>query len=207
MIDEYYTWLIYGYHIDDLTPGSGKRVVAVCDECGLYRSLQMRKYSDICIRCIDKTQLHKRDPLPDGWQSKLSDITTNKESSVYLGSIAEVILSRIYDDVQVMPYGNHGYDIICNREKMIDIKSCATGDNLGYWMFTIKKNKITDYFLCIAFDNRNDLYNPAHLWMIPSHVVNHLVGLKISKSTIDKWQQYELPLDKLQTCCKSLKHD
>ena len=109
------------------------------------------------------SHLKTRIPLPDGWNSKLSDITDNRECTSYLGDIAEIILSNIYDNVKVMPRGNHGFDVICNHDYKIDIKASATGDKLGYWMFQIRKNQITDYFLCIAFNSRDDLYNPVHL--------------------------------------------
>ena len=161
-----------------------------------------KKMSDEHRENIKIAHLQEKEPLPDGWRSKLSDITTNKKSAVYLGIIAETILSNIYKDVQVMPIQNPGYDVICNRDFLIDIKSSATGDK-GHWMFNINKNQIADYFLCIAFNNRDDLHNPVHLWMIPGNIVNHLTGLGINKSRLDKWQQYELPLDKLISCCNS----
>lgn len=46
MIDEYYTFKIFGYHSDDLSYGSGKRVVATCDKCSIYRSVIMKQYND-----------------------------------------------------------------------------------------------------------------------------------------------------------------
>ena len=213
MIDEYYTFKIFGYHSDDLKSHSRKRIIAACDECYVYRALPLGWYNDICKKCTDKyrgaaiskTKLMQKVPLPDGMHSKLCDITDNKECSTYLGSIAETILSNMYNDVRVMPYGNHGFDIICNRDFMIDIKSSATGDKLGYWTFRIKQNQMADYFLCIAFNNRDDLYNPAHLWMIPGRDVNHLTGLQISKTTVDKWCKYELSLDKLLSCCNNMR--
>lgn len=201
MIDEYYTFKIFGYHSGDLSYGSGKRVVAVCDECKTYRSLKMKDYRDICVKCMHKGLT----PLSDGWKSKLSDVTNNKSSPVYLGSIAETILSNVYNDVQVMPNCNHGFDIICSRDMKIDIKSSAVGDKRGYWKFNINKNKVADYFLCIAFNNRCDLYNPVHLWLIPGHKVNHLISLSLRKGTLDKWSKYELPLNKLAACCNNLK--
>lgn len=218
MIDEYYTWLIFGYHSDELKPHSSKFVVSVCDGCYMYRVQSLNQYRDLCISCSHKieylsddtrhsfseSRLQIKEPLPYGWQSKLSDITDNKSSSVYLGSIAEVILSNIYTNVQVMPNGNHGFDIICNRNFKIDIKSSATGDK-GHWVFAINKNQIADYFLCIAFNNRDDLYNPAHLWMIPGHKINHLTAISIYKTTINKWNEYELSLDKLVACCDNAK--
>lgn len=227
MIDDYWTFKIFGYHSDDLKPHSGKYVVVVCDECGLYNSQPMSRYtctSGLCKSCVmigernpssgkrtpkqkatlSKNALTPKDPLPDGWQSKLSDITDNKECAVYLGSIAEIILSNIYNDVRVMPYGNHGFDVICNRDFKIDIKAAATGYK-GYWQFRINKNPIADLFLCIAFESRDDLHTPAHLWMIPGHIINHLQGLTIREATIDKWSKYSLSLDKLIACCDTIR--
>lgn len=130
---------------------------------------------------------------------------TDKNSTQYLGiRVAERVLSMVFKNVQVMPYGNRGFDIICNRDKMIDIKASATGDKLGYWKFAIKRNQTADYFLCLAFNDRRDLHNPVHLWLIPADKVNHLITLAISKGTVDKWNKYELPLDKLIACCDTL---
>lgn len=130
---------------------------------------------------------------------------TDKKSNVYLGiRVAEHVLSMVFNNVQVMPPNNRGFDVICNREKRIDIKSSAIGDKYGYWKFNIRKNQIADYFLCIAFNNRNELYNPAHLWLIPGNVINHLIGIDIHKSKLDKWHKYSLPLDKLVSCCNSI---
>lgn len=208
MIDEYYTFLIFGYHSNDLKPHSTKYIVVVCDGCGVYNSVPMYQYSrnsGMCIKCAAKfRELVQKPPLPDGWQSKLSDITDNKSSAVYLGSIAEIILSNIYSGVRVMPINNHGYDIICNRDFKIDIKSSAIGDKRGRWEFRINKNQTADHFLCIAFNSRDDLKNPVHLWMIPGHVVNHMTTICISKSTLDKWSEYKLSLDKLEACCNDL---
>lgn len=154
---------------------------------------------------IERDDTQEKAPLPDGWQSKLSDITLNKNCATYLGDIAETILSRMYKNVQVMPHGNHGYDFICIRDKKIDVKSSATGDKIGRWGFNICKNRIANIFLCIAFNSRNDLHIPIHLWMIPGHAINHLTNLKISKTTVEKWAQYELPIDEIASCCDKLK--
>lgn len=133
----------------------------------------------------------------------------NKECSIccstYLGChIAEHILSLIFKDVERMPINNPGYDFICNRGKKIDVKSSALGYK-GGWKYSIKRNQIAEYFLCLAFESRDDLYNPVHLWLIPADDINHLTGIAILKTTINKWKQYELPLNKLVTCCNSLR--
>ena len=51
MIDEYYTFKIFGYNTDGLSNGSHKKVVAVCDECGLYRDVCYRDHKELCISC------------------------------------------------------------------------------------------------------------------------------------------------------------
>ena len=58
MIDEYWTWRCYGYHSDELSYGSAKRIIAVCDECGKYRSVIKFAYSDLCISCVQSGERH-----------------------------------------------------------------------------------------------------------------------------------------------------
>ena len=124
----------------------------------------------------------------------------NKQCSLYLGiHVAEKVLSHVFKNVEVMPHGNKGYDFICNHGKKIDVKSACIGKN-GAWLFNIKHNTIADYFLCIAFDNRNDL-NPTHAWLIPGSKFSRLVGVSISISTIHKWDDYWLDIDKIVMCC------
>ena len=132
----------------------------------------------------------------------------NKDCSSYLGVIAEQVLSKVYKDVQVMPYGNPGFDFICNKGYKIDVKSGCTRINnkSNNWIFIIKKNKIPDYFLCLAFDNRNDI-NPLYYWLIPNHIVNDKVSIGISKSTINKWDEYKLDINKVIECCNNMRGD
>ena len=102
-----------------------------------------------------------------------------------------------------MPPNNKGFDVICNQDFKIDIKSCAIGHK-GYWSFNINNNTIADYFLCIAFESRNDL-TPVHVWLIPGKDVNHKVAIQISKTTLDKWSKYEQSLDRVLACCDVMK--
>lgn len=163
--------------------------------------------SDTTKTAISRYALKEKDPLLNGFEiDKSSKSVTNKNCSQYLGCyIAEQILSKIFKDVKVMPLNNHGYDIICNQDKKIDIKSSATGYK-SKWMFNIKKNIIADYFLLIAFDNRNDL-NPVHLWLIPGEDINYLAGIEIRKDRLAKWIKYEQPLDRVVVCCDKMKGD
>ena len=130
---------------------------------------------------------------------------TNTECSMYLGvDIAENVLSKVFNDVEIMPPNNPGYDFICNKGKKIDVKSACPRKKDTTWNFTIKYNTIADYFLCIAFDNREDL-NPLHIWLIPGNLVNKNSGKTISKSTFHKWDKYELDITKTIECCDHIK--
>ena len=140
-----------------------------------------------------------------GWKS---GIVNNKNSTNYLGiTIAEQLLIKVFKNVERMPNNNKGFDIICNKGYMIDIKSSTKMKNCDAWMFKINRNQIADYFLCIAFDNRSNL-NPEHIWLIPSKRINNLVSLTISVSTIEKWSKFELSdkLDKVISCCNIMKN-
>ena len=134
----------------------------------------------------------------------------NKEHSLFLGvHIAEQVLSKVFKNVKQMPYGNKGFDFFCNKGKKIDVKASVlhtNGESLGHWLFIIKQNIIADYFLCLAFDNREDL-NPLHIWLIPADKLNHLTGTTISKSTINKWDEYKLDINKVISCCNIMKSD
>jgi len=151
---------------------------------------------------IAYSHLKEKDPLPPGQKNK---IPTNKNCTTYLGGIAENILIGIFKEVKVMPIGNPGFDFICNKDKKIDVKSSALGRKHGRWDFIINKNTTVDYFLCIAFESRDDLTHPVHLWLIPGRVLNHLTGAVIHKTTIKKWEKYEQPLDKIIECCNNIR--
>ncbi len=92
-------------------------------------------------------------------------IDEDKNSSQYLGIVvAERVLSKVFKDVKRTPMTNEGYDFICRRGYKIDVKSSCLNES-NFWHFAIKRNKIADYFLFLAFDNREDL-NPKRIWLI-----------------------------------------
>jgi hypothetical protein len=107
-----------------------------------------------------------------------------------------------------MPINNPGYDFKCVNNHFIDVKSSCknTSRKTSQWSFTIDYNTIADFFLCIAFDNRDDL-NPQHLWMIPGNVVSHRKAVSVSESTLDKWKEYEKPISEAINCCNTLRGD
>jgi len=149
----------------------------------------------------------------------ITSMKINKKCSMFLGChIAERILSHVFKDVQRMPNRNKGFDFICNKGHKIDSKASCSQKNNNY-LFNINYNKIADYFLCIGFDNREDL-NPQHIWLIKSDDVCEsdkskrmfrdigCVRIKNTPEGLAKFSKYEL-VDKLKEtieCCNVLKN-
>jgi hypothetical protein len=131
-------------------------------------------------------------------------------SSVYLGYfVAEQALSKIFENIQRMPYGNPGYDFLCGKNKKIDVKSSCNLKRDGHtsrWIFNIKMNKTADYFLCLAFNNREDL-DPQYVWLIPGHKINAKKHIYITDipELIAKWDEYRKPIGTVIECCNKLK--
>ena len=135
----------------------------------------------------------------------------NKTCSLYLGVIiAEGVLSLIFkNEIKKMVNGNPGFDFICDNGWKIDVKSscrricesCADS-----WYFTIKRNTTADYFLCMGFNNRDDL-DIEHVWLIPGDKINHLVTIAIHTTTTSKWELYEKTelLNDIKFICDSRK--
>ena len=130
----------------------------------------------------------------------------NRYCANFLGiHIAEQILSKIFKNIERMPNCNIGFDLLCGLNYKIDVKSsCFQKRKPNRWQFGIKQNKIADYFLCLAFDNRNDL-NPLHIWLIPGNIINHLHSLTFLESKLNEWSKYEKPIDKVLLCCDKMK--
>ena len=135
-------------------------------------------------------------------------MSENRSCTAFLGvHVAERILSHLFKNVVRMPNNNPGYDFRCAKDYLIDVKSSCTQimpSGTRRWVFGIKHNMIADYFLCMAFDNRDDL-NPLHLWLIPGKVLSDHRTVSISENTLGKWSEYEKPIDKAITCCNVMK--
>lgn len=88
--------------------------------------------------------------------------------------------------------------------------------------FKVNKNKIADYFLCIAFDNRKNL-NVKHIWLLKGDIIIYEINPTRKKSNdktklndiftfsfynrenvINKLKKYELidKLDKIKELCR-----
>jgi len=183
---------------DNCYPSRQKKGDYICKECqkecdSLYRKNNPEKTKAYGIRAH-----RKAGELP---------MSKNKKCSLYFGiHINERLLRLKFNDVEVMPPGNPGYDFVCNHGKKIDSKAGCILKNRNGWLFHINHNTIADYFLLVAYDNRKDL-NPLHIWLIPGYVLNHLVGASISPSTIDKWAEYEQDISEVIICCDTIKGD
>lgn len=134
-------------------------------------------------------------------------MSENKDCPMYLGvHVAERVLSKVFDNVERMPMNNPGFDFICQKGYKIDVKSATIqlthGGKSKTWQFRTRQNITADYFLCLAFTDRESL-EPVHLWLIPSDVVSGRSTLSISPNRLNKWSKYELPakLDDVKDCC------
>ena len=179
-----------------------------CLSCGEVKETHGK---GLCKSCYNK-QFRKDNPNYDNdWNHKTGKclpMNKNKLCPQYLGIIvAEKVLSKVFKNVEVMPMHNPGYDFICGKGYKVDSKASCTYKNKNrsnLWSFTINKNKVADYFACLAFDNRNDI-NPLHFWLIPGSLVNDKKNITISESTISKWDEYKLDINKVIKCCNNLK--
>jgi len=198
-------------------------IILKCLKCGVkltdenwYKASKKHgtKLCKICERAYknkwshDNREKYRESAREYTYRNGVKPMSENKECSQYLGChIAERVLSKVFEDIKVMPTHNHGYDFICNKGKKIDVKSsCARKKNSGVlgWSFDIKRNTIPDYFLCIAFDDRDNL-NPLHLWLLPADKCNHLSATTIRESTLYKWDTYKLDVSKVVECCEEIR--
>ena len=187
-----------------------------CSRCGETRKItdfQHRKqssdgYTGVCKICIRKSCSASKHKL--GYCNSMEE---NRNCGQYLGiHIAErvLIMCGMFQGVERATNNTRGYDFICSKGFKIDVKSATmrTRGNASnpYWIFHIDHNKIADWFVVIAFDDRINL-TPLHIWMIPGAMLNHLTGLSITNSqrSLGKWKKFERPIDQLSKCCDKLK--
>ena len=168
----------------------------ICNECQRKKINIWYKDNPDKVKAMQERSYKQRGYIP---------MSENKECTLYLGvHVTERVLRLLFNDVEVMSFGNPGYDFICNKGMKVDAKGACRGANRDRWLFTINYNTTADYFLCLAFDNRTDL-NPLYIWLIPGHILNHLSTASISKSTIHKWDAYKRNIDEVITCCDTIR--
>ena len=180
---------------DNWYPSYRERNKHICKNCHIDRVKQWKKANPGKVKAQWARANRKRGQQP---------MNENKKCPAFLGVyVAEQVLSHVFKNVVRMPYGNHGYDFKCSNGFLIDVKGSCLHKN-GSWHFDIRHNLIADYFLCLAFDNREDL-NPLHAWLLPGDKFNHYVCPSISLSTVHKWDVYMLDISKVTSCCNILK--
>lgn len=142
---------------------------------------------------------HELETMAEYRHSKgMEPMTTAKDSSLFLGvHVTEAAIREAYPDIKQMRHGNPKFDLIDIDGSKIDVKSATTyrfkNKDAIRWEFRIRKNDVPDFFICVAFDNRDDL-NVIQAWKFPGSVVNHLETLSISPGSFKKWEQYEIDL-------------
>jgi len=176
-----------------------------CSKCG-----EVKPISEFWARQSQCKPCHQQANNESNYRTgKRRPLGTNKNCTSFLGvHVAERVLSKVFNNVEVMPYGNPGYDFICGKGYKIDVKSSVLHhrNNWAGWQFAIANNAIADYFLCLVFDNRDDL-NPEYIWLIPGDVINNHASTSISVSTLAKWENYlsSDKINKIKSCCNTLK--
>ena len=177
-------------------------------------SLGMRKaYNNMCKKCQnEKSRLwceeNREKYLARATRYRRNrgvlPMSENKDCSSYLGvHVTEKMIMKYFKDAIQMRYGNQGYDMVCNRGKLIEIKSSCLRKS-GGWMFNIKQNNTADHFVLVAYGNRKYL-DIMHVWLIPGKALSHLTGAGISPSTVERWSEYEQDVTEMIACCNAMK--
>lgn len=132
-------------------------------------------------------------------------MSENISCASYLGIyVAETALEHIFDTMEKMPNNTPGYDFICGKGFKIDAKSSVLFNHgNGRWSFSINRNNMPDYFICIGFDDRAHL-NPLHVWLIPAFLINKNKNFTISLKNIKRWSEYEMSHEKLELVKQSV---
>lgn len=93
MIDEAATFERFGYHSYDLMPMSGKKIIAVCDDCGMSRELCKSQYRAFCRSCTRRGKRH-----PNYGKKRSKDFITKisgENNSFYGKTHSETSLERM----------------------------------------------------------------------------------------------------------------
>jgi hypothetical protein len=198
----------YGIHKSG--PNIGK-LLSRCKKCNTLASqAYYHTHREKCLEVAKKLR----------YANGVKPMSENKSCPSYLGVVvAEKALSRFFDHIIRMPINNPDYDFICGQGFKIDVKSaCLSYPKSGfnkngsvktynpYWMYLLKKNPVAQFFLLIAFNDREDL-EPLHVWLIPAHIINMKTGLTITNTpkVLAKWLIYEKPLTNVISCCDQLR--
>jgi hypothetical protein len=188
-------------------------LIVHCRGCGKDARIDQFKINpmgNFCDECR-KRKVNTYNLAHNHATGKSKALCEARDSSVWLGVyIAESVLSKYFEDIKIMPYSNPGFDFICRRGFKIDAKSSCLlhrgGRKNPHWSFKISQNKIPDYFICIGFDNRENL-TPMRIWLIPGEAINNTLCINVTNSirSLSKWEKYEKQTDKAIAVCNTFK--
>ena len=109
MFDEEATFKKFGYHSYDLKPKSGKKVVAVCDDCGKVRVLSKQGYHARCSSCVSEETRKKMSDAHKGIyhleeaRKKLSDANKGESNPNWQGGLVMSICEECGVEFPVFP--------------------------------------------------------------------------------------------------------
>jgi len=134
----------------------------------------------------------------------IKPMSENKDCSLYLGvHVTEQAIKPILPNATRMEMHHPKYDYLCSQGYKVDVKSSSIyyyeKKNAYRWMFAINKNMEADYFMCVAYDNSENV-NIIKIWMIPGKLINHLGRLSISPGSFEKWKEYEIDPTEANVC-------
>lgn len=172
---------------------------------------------------LDQNEENRVKSWNDGYVTPMSE---NKDCTAYFGEwIANNYVSKIFVDINIMPYGNSGYNWICKNGLKIDHKaSCLIRKRevigefktwLGWvgWTFAIKHNNIADIFILSGWDNRDSM-TPLFVWALRSHDIirgkefweRQSLSVSFSSKGLGEFRFYQIDnkLEKLKRICDSV---
>jgi hypothetical protein len=89
----------------------------------------------------------------------------DKDSPTFFGKFTENLMIQTFENVITVRHNNPGFDWICKNGDKIENKSACLKDGNSRWTFNVKYNKIADWFIFSAWDNRDSL-TPLYVWIL-----------------------------------------
>ena len=146
----------------------------------------------------------------------INPLYIDRSSLGFIGHIAELFITKIIENIDIMQPCYPGYDFIYRNKYKIDVKG-AILNRYNTFHFHIRNNDVTDYFILVAFDNNIINLNPLYVWLIkcdenitedPINRLDKLVILNdndkysrcIMSETLKKYEMPEI-LNKLKILC------
>ena len=137
------------------------KVCSICKKrlpINMFNNAKIEKSADLhhsyCRKCFSEYVKTRRHALGENLP-----LCENASCSSFLGVyISEAVLSTVFNSVVRAPYGNIGYDFVCGKGLKIDVKSSCFHKKINAWSFCTKKNKIADYFICLAFSRNPEVF-------------------------------------------------